>query len=232
MALPVLPPGTLGSMDLTVVGTARASLPPERATLHLTLGHEGGDKAEVLRATTALVQSFGAYVDQLRSAQPSPTTWSAILPIRTRSWRPWSDKGQVLPLRHAASSDVQVKYRDFRALASSVDAWGGLAGVTVNRVEWALTEATRTTQEAEVLRRAVADARARALTMARAAGFDEVRWVELADPGLLRDGGRAEAAVAAPASYRSAKAESGDGADVVPEDIAWQVEVHARFTAG
>ena len=72
-------------MDITVVGTARASLAPERGTLHLTLGHEGGDKAQVLQATTALVQSFGAYVDELKSAQPSPTTWSAILPVRTRS---------------------------------------------------------------------------------------------------------------------------------------------------
>ena len=220
-------------MELTVVGTARASLAPERATLHLTLGHEGGDKAEVLRATTALVQSFAAYVDELRSADPSPTTWSVIQPIRTRSWRPWSDKGQVLPLRHAASSGVQVKYRDFRALAASVDAWGALAGVSVDRVEWALTEATRTAQEAEVLRRAVADARTRALTMAQAAGFDDVRWVELADPGLLQSGGRdlGSGPVAA-ASYRAAKAESGGGAEVAPEDIAWQVEVHARFTAG
>jgi uncharacterized protein YggE len=220
-------------MELTVVGTARASLAPERATLHLTLGHEGGDKAEVLRATTALVQSFAAYVDELRSADPSPTTWSVIQPIRTRSWRPWSDKGQVLPLRHAASSGVQVKYRDFRALAASVDAWGALAGVSVDRVEWALTEATRTAQEAEVLRRAVADARTRALTMARAAGYDDVRWVELADPGLLQSGGRdVGGGPVAAASYRAAKAESGGGAEVAPEDIAWQVEVHARFTAG
>ena len=219
-------------MDITVVGTARASLAPERATLHLRLGHEGGDKAEVLRATTALVQSFGAYVDELRTADPSPTTWSAILPIRTRSWRPWSDKGQVLPMRHSAASDVQVKYRDFRALAASVDAWGGLAGVTVDRVEWTLTEATRTAQEAEVLRRAVTDARSRALTMAQAAGYQDVRWLELADPGLLQAGGRAETVHAMPASFRAGKAEADGGADVVPEDITWQVEVHARFTAG
>ena len=217
-------------MDITVVGTARASLFPERATLHLTLGHEGGDKEAVLRETTSLVQAFSAYVDELEHAQPSPTTWSAVLPIRTRTWRPWSDKGQVLPLRHAAASDVQVKYRDFRALAGTVDAWGAMAGVTVQRVEWALTEATRTAQEAEVLRRAVADARSRAATMAQAAGQGEVRWLELADPGLLQAGTRATGAEYATASFRTGQADGGGGADVAPEDISWQVEVHARFT--
>ena len=220
-------------MDITVVGTARASLAPERATLHLTLGHEGGDKAQVLQATTELVQSFSAYVDELRHAQPSPTTWSAILPVRTRSWRPWSDKGEVLPMRHAAASDVQVKYRDFGALARTVDAWGGLAGVTVSRVEWALTEATRTAQEAAVLRRAVEDARARAQAMATAAGHGEVRWLELADPGLLQGGARPTGGdTYTPAAMRAGKAEGGGGADVAPEDIAWQVQVHARFVAG
>lgn len=220
-------------MDITVVGTARASLAPERGTLHLTLGHEGGDKAQVLQATTALVQSFSAYVDELKHAQPSPTTWSAILPVRTRSWRPWSDKGQVLPLRHAASAEVQVKYRDFRALAATVDAWGAISGVTVNHVEWALTEATRTTQEAEVLRRAVADAQSRAQAMATAAGQGEVRWVELADPGLLQGGARPTAGGdVAVAAMRAGKAEAGGGTDVAPEDIAWQVQVHARFSAG
>jgi uncharacterized protein YggE len=221
-------------MDITVVGTARASLAPERGTLHLTLGHEGGDKAQVLEATTGLVQSFSAYVDELKSAQPSPTTWSAILPVRTRSWRPWSDKGQVLPLRHAASAEVRLKYRDFSALAATVDAWGALAGVTVNHVEWALTEATRATQEAEVLRRAVADAQSRAQAMATAAGQGEVRWVELADPGLLQGGARPAAGVESytAASMRAGKADAGGGTDVAPEDIAWQVQVHARFSAG
>ena len=216
-------------MDLTVVGSARASLAPERATLHLTLGHESGDKDGVLRATTELVQAFSAYVDQLRHAQPSPTTWSSIQAIRTRSWRPWSDQGQVLPLRHAASSAVQLKFRDFRALAATVDQWGGRDGVRVDHVDWALTEATRSEQEAAVLRRAVADARARALTMAQAAGFGDVRWVELSDPGLLQPGGREGFVAASAVSFRQATADTGGGADVVPDDITWETRVHARF---
>jgi len=218
-------------MDLTVVGTARASLPPERGTLHLTLGHEGDDKAQVLQATTALVQSFSAYVEELRSAQPSPTTWSAILPVRTRSWRPWSDHGEVLPPRHGASADVRLTYHDFAALAGTVDAWGGLDGVTVHHVEWALTEATQATQEAEVLRRAVADAHSRAQAMATAAGQGEVRWVELADPGLLGGGTRLTGLETFHhTSLRRGEEDTGEGADVSPEDIEWQVQVHARFS--
>lgn len=219
-------------MDITVVGRARASFAPERATLHLTLGHEGGDKEQVLRATTELAQRFAAHVDELRHREPSPTTWSALLAVRTRSWRPWSDQGQVLPMRHAAACEAQVKYRDFQALAATVDAWGGQGGVTVGRVEWALTEATRERRQVEVLQRAVADARSRALTIAQAAGHTDVQWLEVADPGLLPGGGRsAGGPELSPMAMRAGATAGGrEGVDLAPEDIAWEVEVHARFT--
>ncbi len=172
-------------MEITVIGTGRAALAPERATIHLTAGFEGADKAQVVRRTTDLVNALSAELTRLREHESRPTTWSAVLPIGTRSWRPWSDKGTVLPMRYAASSRVQVKFRDFRALSGFADAWGGLEGVTLGHVEWTLTEATRKETDERVRAEAVVDARERAQVYATAAGGGVVRCVQIADPGLL-----------------------------------------------
>ena len=66
--------------------------------------------------------------------------------------------------------------------------------------------------------------------MAQAAGFGDVRWVELSDPGLLQPGGHEGFAAASAVSFRQAKEDTGGGADVVPDDITWETQVHARFT--
>ena len=116
----------VNGMDITVVGTGLASLAPERATLTLSAAHEGADKAQVLARTSELVQALTTEIARLRDHESKPTTWSAVLPIGTRSWRPWSEKGEVLPLRHAASSTIRIKFRDFRALSGFADAWGGV----------------------------------------------------------------------------------------------------------
>jgi hypothetical protein len=60
-------------------------------------------------------------MSRLKAVDPSPTTWSAVLPIRTRGWRPCSGKGTVTPLVHGAAAQVQIKYRDLGALARAVE---------------------------------------------------------------------------------------------------------------
>src|SRR5699024_12660664 len=62
-------------------------------------------------------------------------------------------------------------------------------GVTVNRIEWTLTERTRDTVTAEVRRAAVADAIDKATAYAEAAGFARVHPVAISDPGLLQGTG-------------------------------------------
>lgn len=217
-------------MQLTVHGQATAAFPPERATVHLALGFEGSDSQQVLAATTALATEVASHLAALRSQQPSPTTWSAVLAIGTRSWRPYSQDGVVLPLRHAASCEVKVKFRDFAALSRFIDAWGGREGVSVGAVEWTLTEASRVREEDRVLARAVEAARYRAQTMATAAGSGQVRFLEVADPGLLDRGAQTEAASFA-MSVRGKGAAGGEGVSLVPEDVELQASVHARFAA-
>lgn len=218
-------------MQITVQGQATASLPPERATAHLELGFEGPDKQGVLARTTELANEFGAYLEWLKGLDPSPTTWSALLPIGTRSWRPYSNDGKVQPVRHAASCWAKVKFSDFRALAKFIDQWGGREGVSLRNVEWALTEAAREREEEGVLTRAVASARARAQTIATAAGAGEVRFLELADPGLLPDAGPAQESYSSAKMMRSMDGGmGGEGVDLRPEDVDLEARVHARFT--
>ena len=142
-------------MEITVSGTGRSSLRPERATLHLTAGFESGDKAEAMSEATRVVNELSADLRRLKELDPSPTTWSAVLPIGTRSWRPWTDSGQLVPMRHSAHARIMVKFRDFPTLAGFADHWGGRPGVTLGHIEWTLTETRQKETERSVLAQAV-----------------------------------------------------------------------------
>jgi len=219
-------------MEITVSGTGRSSLRPERATMHLTAGFESGDKAEAMSEATRVVNELSADLRRLKELDPSPTTWSAVLPIGTRSWRPWSDQGAILPMRHAASARLMVKFRDFPTLAGFADHWGGRPGVTLGHIEWTLTETRQKETERSVLAQAVEVARERAQVLATAAGAGEVRCLEVSDPGML--GHRTEGEPMMLAASRSAYAKDaggGEGIEIAPEDVDIEATVHARFTA-
>lgn len=224
-------------MEISVRGTASTKLAPERATLTVTASAEGPNKAKVLADTTALVQRLSAEIERLRSAPDEPVTWSAVLPIGTRSWRPWSDKGKVLPLQYAANATIRLRFRDFRALAAFADAWGGVEGVTLGRVEWTLTDEVRKDTERAVLAEAVGEARDRAQVLATAAGAGEVTCVQLADPGLLVSVVN-EAAMSGQPMYalRGRAGAAGDmggdeGIEIAPQEIEVEAVIEARFAA-
>lgn len=215
-------------MEITVVGSARATRPPERATIALNVALEGNDKRHVLEGTTALVKSLSAEVDRLRQGDPAPVTKAAVRPIGTRSWRPWSDQGRILPLRHAASCALDLTFRDFGALSAFVDAWGAVDGISLGGVEWTLTEAVRAELETTVLGEAVARARERAQILATAGGGGPVRCLEIADPGLLTEQRSAESAPIAMFARSAADVGGGEGIDIVPHDVDIEAQVHVR----
>lgn len=218
-------------MLITVGGRARRSLPPERATLHLRLGFETDDMSQSVDLATRLVNAVSRAIDALKQQEPSPTTWSAVLPISTRSFRPYSQQGTVLPLRHSAWAEVRIKFADFAALAQFCHKWGRTDGVTLSDVEWTLTLAQEAAQKRLVLEAAVRDARERAQVMANAAGAGELRFVHLADPGLLGvPTPLSEPILAARAMLRTADSAEG-GIDLSPEDIDLEASVHAKFEA-
>ena len=204
-------------MEITVSGTGRSSLRPERATLHLTAGFESGDKAEAMSEATRVVNELSADLRRLKELDPSPTTWSAVLPIGTA-------------FMQCLEGDL---FRDFPTLAGFADHWGGRPGVTLGHIEWTLTETRQKETERSVLAQAVEVARERAQVLATAAGAGEVRCLEVSDPGML--GHRTEGEPMMLAASRSAYAKDagggGEGIEIAPEDVDIEATVHARFTA-
>lgn len=217
-------------MDITVAGTHEYSVPPERATVHLAVEFEGAEPASVLTQTNVLVNELNTHLEQLRSGVVGSVTWHAVGAVGTRAWRPFNNQGNVLPMRHAAVTRVQAKFRDFEALARFTADWGARDGVRIDAVDWALTEARRTELDADVLAEAVADARRRAIVIARAAGAGDVEPVEIADPGLL-SGVNGPPDIPRPMAHAMRAAAGGpeSSAVIVPEDVRGSATVHARF---
>ncbi|WP_018157671.1 SIMPL domain-containing protein [Demetria terragena] len=210
-------------MEIEVDGSSVIARRPERATLTLRLGFETGDKGKALTETTTLVRRVQAAIDDFKGRVPSPTTWSAVQPITTQSWRPFNQNGEVMPQRHSANAVVLVKFVDWKALSGFVDNFGGEPGVTVQGVEWALTTETRRQLEDEVIGRAVASARMRAEAIARAAGFGQVHFTRVVDPAPGHH------AAGATMMRMSAVEPNGDGIALAPEDVEVRADVHAVF---
>jgi uncharacterized protein len=206
---------------------------PERGTLRLSVGCEADNPEVALRDCTMTVNALRAAIDQLAASNPSPITWFAVLPIRTRSWSPWNKDGKTLPMRFSASAQIKVKFSDFTALAQFANTHGSARYVELEGVDWALTEITKIRVQQQVLTEAVRDAVARATQIANAAGASQVTALEISDPGLLSGiHGTASAAFATSAQTMRGGASDADVPDLVPEDVELTAEVHARFTAG
>lgn len=232
-------------MRITVTGDASRRLPPELADLTLLVSTESGSAAESLERTSTLLRELQADIEQLAApgadGSRSPLAAHAILPIATRSWRPWTPEGEAEQPRFAASATLRLTFREHRALTDLIARWGGREGVEAQSVAWSLPPPHQREAEAEVLAGAVQDATARARAIAEAAGFTHLTMTEAADVGLLGDAGApagswgagswgAEAGAAGRAKMFSA-ADSGQGVDVTPEDIEVAVRIHARFEA-
>ncbi len=215
---------------ITVAGMARAAVPPETGTLSVTAGIESRDQAHALATTVELVALLRGRLDALAAARPdgspAPVSWSSIQPIRTASWRDGAPDREVT--RHSASAQVRVMFVDLAALAGFVTDVGAEPGIAINGVEWALLESTRDRLEAAVLTVAVERARSRATAIAHASGALNVRFVSIADPGLLTDGAPADRPMVA---LRAEAMSAGGAGAPTPEDIVIETTLHARFHA-
>ncbi|MDO5535762.1 MAG: SIMPL domain-containing protein, partial [Propionibacteriaceae bacterium] len=220
-------------MQITVIGSHAWSLPPERATVHITVDVEGEERAATSREATAIVDALGRDLHRLRQGSDAPLTWYTVGPLATRSWRPWGPDGQPMATRFGASAILTAKFRDFAALSEVTGGWAEREGVQITRVAWTLTDATRTATEAAALTRAVEEARSRALAIAQAAGWSEVDVLEVADPGLLagHGGGTPQPAQAGGNLRMMAAKEDSSGGALAPEDVHGEAVVHARFEA-
>lgn len=216
-------------MEISVQGTHEETVQPEIGRLHASAQAEAGDKNEVLRAATAVVQRLHAELKRLQEA--GQVGELVVRPITTSSWRPVS-RGRQQPPIYRAHASIRADFTDFVALADLAAQLGAMEGLELNRVEWRLTDDTRRELVNACLTRAVEQARDRALTMARAAGESAVAFVQLADPGLLGQRPTVESFGGLPQAGMMRSAMMSDdlaGIEIQPEDLTVSGVVEARF---
>jgi len=218
---------------ITVQGTASAKRPPERATVTVTVAHDGPDRDTVFADTTRVADGVTSGLTELHDAARGPVvSWSSDR-LGVWSERPWNNDGKQLPLVHHAALGVRATFSDFDALSRWVASLATTTGVAVGSIEWELLDTTRDALLEQVRTRAVQDAAAKALVYAKAAGLDSVTAIAIADPGLL--GGPGDPGfVPAPAAPRmfAAKAMSdGPALSFTPQELELTAQVDARFRA-
>ncbi|QLQ16004.1 MAG: SIMPL domain-containing protein [Micropruina sp.] len=220
-------------MEITVQGFSEKSLRPEVGRLHATVQAEANTKDDVLAKVTAVVTAFGDELRRLEALDEPPLREVVVRPITTSSWRP-VNRGKMQPPIFTANASAQADFTDFAALADIAAAFGATDHLNLTYVEWRLTDETRLAVEAQCVAAAVLAAKDRAATMAKAAGAGDVRFLSVADPGLLGDRSARDLAYGAPASaglMRSKSAMDVQGIEIAPEDITVSVTVQARFSA-
>ncbi len=223
----------MAGVTITVQGSFDSFHPAERATVNVRVGFEGPDKTAVHTSTARASAEVADGVSTMYAPDQGPVTWWSSEQLRTWSERPWNKDGKQLPLVHHAVVSFQVKFSDFERLGSWVSDIGAAPGVTIDSIDWALTEARRVELIQLARERAVADAREKAQAYAASLGVGAVRPVAVADPGML--GNQIIAQNAAPTQFARAAAFSGGGrVDIsfVPEHIKVSAVVDAIFTTG
>ncbi|MGK9146645.1 SIMPL domain-containing protein [Plantibacter flavus] len=219
---------------ISVQGAATVRHSPELATALITVEFDGPVRSEVLTRTTEVHTAVAATLGERAAPVAGVVRWSAP---QLRAWeaRPWNQQGEQLALVHHAAATLTAVFDDRERLSAWLSTIIETEGVTVQQLDWSLTEASRIAAETTALTDAVADARRRAETIGAALGFPSVHPVAISDPGLLPSGNAIPAMAAdaaAPRLMKSASASTtGEGIVLEPSDLEIEVVVHARFAA-
>lgn len=223
----------MSEVIITVRGENDTRVAPEEAVARLTVRSEGPERGTVVERLVALTEPVRTDL-AARKAQGGVSEWSSQ---RVSVWanRPWNDQGKQLPLVHYASVELTATFTDFSALSWWLTEVAEREGVQIDGVAWQLAPATQRRIESEVAARAVTVAVERATAYATALGLASVTALEVADLGLLTDGGaaRPEMLRAPKAMMMSAAMDASGGASLEfqPEEIVVTAGVEARFTA-
>lgn len=220
---------------ITVQGRHSARYPAERATLRLSVNHDGSKREPVFTAATATAASLRESLTALHDATAGPVvSWSSDA-VRVWGDRPWNNEGKQLAMVYHAVINFTVKFNDFDALSRFVESAATTDGVTIGNLEWSLTDERQLAVDNEVRAGAVADAVAKATAYAKAISLSNVSPTAIADPGML--GNQSSPAGSgyelASASRGFMKTDGGGAAELSlsPEDIEIAAAVDAKFIA-
>lgn len=220
------------SVEITVQGTFTAYQPPQRATVRLRVGFEGPKKATVFTGVSTAADAVSSSLVALLNPSAGPVTWWSSDQLRTWADRPWNSEGKQLPLVFHARAGFQAKFADFGALSEWLGRVVDAAGVSIEGIDWTLTEASTKELTAQVRSAAVQAAKTKAAAYAEALGLSEPRALAIADAGMLGEG--LHPSSVQQAGYVRAPKGGGVGADLAfePQDVEVSATVDARFTAG
>lgn len=221
----------MSDVIITVRSESQQLVTPERAVAHVTAAVDGAERGAVVERLAALAEPLRAELAARKSAGRIED-WASQ---RVAVWadRPWNSEGRQLDLVHHASVEFTATFTDVLALSDWLNGLAATEGLQVGAVQWDLTPETRARVEREVATQAVAVAVDRATAYARAIGRESVTPVQIADLGLLGDGGGAQPAprMFARASAMAMDAGAPPAVDFRPDDIVVTAAVEARFTA-
>lgn len=219
----------MSDVIITVRGEHEKRVAPEEGVVRVTVRARGPQRGPVVEQLAALAEPLRTDLTA-RTADGSVREWSSE---HVAVWvdHPSNAEGQQLPPIHHASVDITATFTDLTALSWWVSDVASRDGVQVDDVTWRLTRKTRTDTEAAVAADAVSVAVARAAAYATAIGRATIEPVEIADLGLLTDGGGNGGPQPIARAMMFASAESGAHLELKPQDIVVTAAVEARFTA-
>ena len=211
-------------IEVKVRGSHRVTLPPERGTVHATVSLEGAEPEPVFHAVENTLSHARHSIEVLYDTELGPITWFSIDQIVTSTRRPWTKKGEQLPLVHTATARMTAKFREFGQLGKWVSWSAGVEGLTIDYIDWDLTEARKADVEREARQAAVRNARDRAQDYSDALDLGPVTIRGISDSNLGDQGGNYRMTMDAIAGS------SSDGeALLVPEHVEINASVLATF---
>lgn len=220
-------------LTLTVQGSARLELTPERATVRFTVAADGPERAAVVDTVTTTLAAVSTLVGDRHDPETGPVLeWSADQ-VSVSAQRPWTNDGSQAPLVHRASASGRATLTaDAATVAELVDALSAHPSVTIDGLEWSLTDARLASARTEARTLAVGDALGRAQVLAAAVGRSEVVAVALADPGMLDDAAPGPSPMPRAEKMMAMAMDTGGGGFALrPQPIVIEVAVDARFSA-
>lgn len=164
--------------SLTVTGAASQAFQPDQARLGVGVQNLAPTAAEAATRNAAVMQRMLAAVNNLLGPGDRLQTLGYRLSVRTR-WNKQRQSNEVTG--YQAEHRVQITTKDPQRLGRLLDAAVGAGANLISGPEWSLAD------EAAARRRvqgaAVADARAQALVLARAAGLALGPMIEMRTGG-------------------------------------------------
>ncbi|TGO05462.1 SIMPL domain-containing protein [Serinibacter arcticus] len=222
-------------VQIAVTGDASARVPAERGTAAVRVEASGAERTDVVGRAVARHAELVAEAKEA-VASGAATAWEAA-DVTTGTYDEWVDGGrsggQKRIRRFRAQARVQVRFRDFAALGAWCLDVAGREDVTLDRISWSLTEATRATVVDDLRARAARDAVARAAAYTAALGLPTPRLTSLWEDGL-RPGPGAPIGGGEPrlrAMRASAFDDGGATLELQPQDIELAVALSADFEA-